>query len=164
VILIGIGGNLASALWGPPQATLKAALAQLGAEGVVVRRASGWYRSAPVPASGQPWFVNAVVSAATGLDADELLTSLQSIEKRFGRIRGKRNAARVLDLDLLDYRGELRRSPNLVLPHPRMHQRRFVLEPLAEIAPEWRHPILGSSAAQLLARLDTEQLIERMLC
>ena len=165
MILVGIGGNLASIPYGPPRNTLSAALAELEADGVTIRRRSGWYRSEPVPRSDQPWFLNAVVLLATGLGAIELLDALQAIELRFGRVRGERNAARVLDLDLLDYRGAVSNTPRLVLPHPRLHARRFVLVPLAEIAPAWRHPSSGLTASQLLARLAAQQQrIERLPC
>jgi 2-amino-4-hydroxy-6-hydroxymethyldihydropteridine diphosphokinase len=163
VILIGVGGNLESPQFGPPRNTLSAALAALEAQGISVLTRSGWYRSQPIPPSDQPWFINAVASLATKLGACELLDMLQAIERRLGRVRGERNAARVLDLDLLDYNGEIRETPTLVLPHPRLHERRFVLAPLAEIAPDWRHPVLGLTAAQLLARIASErQPIERL--
>jgi 2-amino-4-hydroxy-6-hydroxymethyldihydropteridine diphosphokinase len=160
-ILIGLGANLDSPRWGPPRATLTAALATLDSEGVVILARSSWYRSAPVPHSDQPWFVNAAAAVATSLDAVDLLALTQAIERRYGRVRSEPNAARVLDIDLLDYRGELVASPDLTLPHPRLHQRRFVLEPLAEIAPYWRHPALKLTAQQLLLRLDGAQLVER---
>ncbi len=164
MILIGLGGNLDSAQYGAPRRTLAAALAELDAEGVRIARRSGWYRSEPVPRSDQPWFVNAVAAAAADLGAEELLAVLQAIETRFGRIRGEPDAARVLDLDLLDHHGQVLDTPSLVLPHPRLHGRRFVLVPLVEIAPNWRHPRLGLTAGQLLAQLEDEQPIERMPC
>jgi 2-amino-4-hydroxy-6-hydroxymethyldihydropteridine diphosphokinase len=162
VTLIGIGGNLDSPRWGPPRETLSAALDALAGEGVTITARSAWYRSEPVPPSDQPWFVNAVAAVETALDAAGLLALMQAIEDRFGRVRGVRNAARVVDLDLLDHRVERIESKTLILPHPRLHQRRFVLEPLAEIAPGWRHPILGMTARQLIARLADEQPVERL--
>ena len=164
MILIGIGGNLESAWFGPPRETLSAALAALQEERINILTRSGWYRTEPVPRSDQPWFLNAVVSLATELGARDLLTALQAIERRFGRVRGEPNAPRVLDLDILDYEGEVINAASLVLPHPRLHERRFVLVPIAEIAPDWRHPILRLTAAQLLAQLSSEQQLERLSC
>jgi 2-amino-4-hydroxy-6-hydroxymethyldihydropteridine diphosphokinase len=164
VILIGIGGNLESAQFGPPRDTLTAALAALKEKRIRILTRSGWYRTEPVPRSDQPWFVNAVVSLATELGAKDLLNALQSTERQFGRLRGEPNAPRILDLDILDYQGEVTDTMSLVLPHPRLHERRFVLIPIAEIAPDWRHPILELTAAQLLARLSSEQQIEHIPC
>jgi 2-amino-4-hydroxy-6-hydroxymethyldihydropteridine diphosphokinase len=164
VILIGIGGNLDSPRFGPPRETLTAALAALERKGISVLARSGWYRSEPIPPSSQPWFVNAVVSVATELGASELLAKLQTLETRFGRVRGERNAARILDLDLLDYEGAVMHTPTLVLPHPRLHKRRFVLIPLGRIAPDWQHPIFEVTAAQLLARLPPDQQVVSLPC
>lgn len=162
LVLIGIGGNLDSPRWGPPRDTLTAALAALEAPGLTIATRSAWYRSEPVPRSDQPWFVNAVASVDTALGAGDLLAVMQKVEGLFGRVRGARDAARVLDLDLLDYCGQRIELAALALPHPRLHQRRFVLEPLAEIAPDWRHPILRQTAQQLLARLPAGQPVERL--
>jgi len=164
VILIGIGGNLESAQFGPPCDTLTAALAALKEKRISILTRSGWYRTEPVPRSDQPWFVNAVVSLATELGAKDLLNALQATERQFGRVRGELNAPRILDLDILDYQGEVMDTTSLVLPHPRLHERRFVLIPIAEIAPDWRHPILELTAVQLLARLSSEQRIHRLSC
>jgi 2-amino-4-hydroxy-6-hydroxymethyldihydropteridine diphosphokinase len=160
VILIGIGGNLNSPQFGPPRDTQVAALAALEQEGLGILVRSAWHLTEPVPRSRQPWFVNAVASVATRLDPSGLLALLQAVEQGFGRVRTEPNAARVLDLDLLDYEGVVMQTASLVLPHPRLHQRRFVLVPLAEIAPDWRHPLLGLTAAELLARLGPNQGIE----
>ena len=164
MILIGIGGNLASAQFGPPLDTLAAAMVALEAEGIRIATRSAWYRTEPLPRSDQPWFVNAVASLTTGLAARDLLAVLHVVEGQFGRVRGKRNAARVLDLDLLDYQGQVIDTASLVLPHPRLHQRRFVLVPLAEIAPDWRHPLSGLTAEQLLSRLAAKQPVKRLRC
>ena len=113
---------------------------------------SRWYWSAPIPPSAQPLFVNGVCALETALPPRQLLAALHVIEARFGRARAQANAARVLDLDLLTY-GEriLRLADGLVLPHPRLHRRAFVLRPLADIAPGWRHPVLGLPVETLLA-------------
>ncbi len=160
MILIGMGANLPS-LVGPPRQTLEAAVAALAEAGVAVEGRSAWYRSAPLPAGDQPWYVNGVVAVATRLGPVELLGLLHRVEARFGRVRRKRNEPRILDLDLLDHDGELRQEPP-VLPHPRLHERAFVLLPLADVAPEWRHPVSGASPAALIAALQPGQVVERL--
>jgi 2-amino-4-hydroxy-6-hydroxymethyldihydropteridine diphosphokinase len=161
VILVGIGSNLAAPGYRSPRDTAMAAVAQLPAIGVAIVARSPWYLSEPVPASDQPWFVNGVVEIATELPPPELLARLLALEAQFGRERGARDAARTLDLDLLDYDGRECSTPDLVLPHPRLHERRFVLAPLCDIVPDWRHPRLGLSAAELLAGLPPGQPIRR---
>src|SRR5258708_38581442 len=148
MILIGLGSNLENPRHGSPRRILTAALAALAARGIAVEARSAWYRSEPVPPSDQPWFVNAVAALSTGLGAAALLTEMQTLETRFGRRRSVRNAPRILDLDLLDHGGQVIATPALTLPHPRLHERRFVLAPLAEIAPAWRHPVFGATAGQ----------------
>jgi 2-amino-4-hydroxy-6-hydroxymethyldihydropteridine diphosphokinase len=159
VILIGFGANLPSAAGGPQQ-TLEAALVRLEASGVHIAARSRWYRTAPVPASDQPWFVNGIARVETALDPPALLALLRRIEGEFGRRRTVRNAARTLDLDIIDYDGRVENGADLVVPHPRMQDRAFVLLPLAEIAAGWRHPILGESVETLIAALPAEQKAE----
>ena len=153
MILIGIGSNLPSTAFGPPSANVEAALAALPAVGACVAARSSWYCSEPVPRSEQPWFINGVAALLTELEPTALLAQLLAVEDRFGRLRGEPNAARVLDLDLLDYNSLVLKTRALALPHPRLHRRRFVLLPLTELAPAWRHPLLHETAEQLLARL-----------
>ena len=160
MILIGLGANLPSVAGAPP-ATLAAALAALAEAEVRLVRRSPWYRSAPVPAGDQPWYVNGVVLVATPLSPAELLAVLHRVEASFGRIRRTRNEPRPLDLDLLDYDGRFRQEPP-VLPHPRLHERAFVLLPLRDVAPDWRHPASGAGLAELIAALPPGQEIERM--
>jgi 2-amino-4-hydroxy-6-hydroxymethyldihydropteridine diphosphokinase len=142
---------------------LEAALEELGRRGVVVRQVSPWYRTAPVPASDQPWYVNAVAEVSTDQTADSLLAQLHEVEDAFGRVRTVPNAARLIDLDLIDFNGEIVTGGpgRATLPHPRMEGRAFVLRPLADLAPDWRHPRTGASIQTLLAALPDDQAIER---
>ena len=114
-----------------------------------------------MPSSDQPWFVNAVAAVDTALGPAALLDGLLAVERRFGRVRKGRWEARALDLDLLDYRGLVRDgTPPPELPHPRLAGRAFVLLPLAEVAPEWRHPVTGIAVAALIADLPSGQTAE----
>jgi 2-amino-4-hydroxy-6-hydroxymethyldihydropteridine diphosphokinase len=161
MILVGLGGNLPSAA-GSPQETLAEALRRLELRGVSVLARSSWYRTAPVPASEQPWFANAVAAVATDLPPERLLALLQEVEAGLERVRGPRNAARTCDLDLLAYGTRISgpgESP--VLPHPRLHERGFVLRPLRDVAPGWRHPVSGLSVDALIAALSPNQRVEK---
>jgi 2-amino-4-hydroxy-6-hydroxymethyldihydropteridine diphosphokinase len=156
-IYIALGANLDHPSLGPPRASCEAALESLQKHGPQVLGRSRWYRSAPVPHSGQPWFVNGVAEIATGLDPGRLLALLHRIENDFGRVRLARDEARVLDLDLIAYGGRVS-APGAwpVLPHPRLAERAFVVLPLAELAPAWRHPASGLSAAELAESLQDQ--------
>src|SRR6476469_10927882 len=162
-IFVGVGANLTHERYGTPQHTLEAALQELGHRGVRTLRISSWYRTAPVPASDQPWYVNAVAEVASDLAADALLAELHAVEAEFGRHRTVPNAARPIDLDLLDYQGEIAPGgpARATLPHPRMLGRAFVLRPLAELAPDWRHPVTGQPIGELLDALTAAQMAER---
>jgi len=159
MIVIALGANLPSAAGGPQQ-TLEAALQRLETSGVRVLGRSRWYRTAPVPVSEQPWFVNGVARVETTLEPTALLAVLQGLEREFGRQRTVANAARTLDLDVIDYDGTVENTPELTLPHPRMQDRAFVLLPLAEIAPGWLHPTLGKTVESLISALPPEQKAE----
>lgn len=154
-VFVALGGNLPAVPWGSPRQVLIAAVDALAGEpGVRVLRCSRWYCSPPVPPSAQPWFVNGVVEIATELSPPALLARLHEVEARFGRVRHLRNEARTLDLDLLAYGKWISDPPAApALPHPRLHQRAFVLAPLCDLAPAWRHPRLLRSAEALLAAL-----------
>ncbi|MDA1099046.1 MAG: 2-amino-4-hydroxy-6-hydroxymethyldihydropteridine diphosphokinase [Proteobacteria bacterium] len=156
MILIGLGGNLESPEFGAPEQVLGASLNQLQQAGVRLLGRSPWYRSAPVPASDQPWFVNGVARIETALAPQALLALLHRVEARLGRRRGARWAARIIDLDLLAYGERVVADcgrDGLVLPHPRLCERAFVLAPLADLVPAWRHPVSGKLATELLAAL-----------
>ena len=162
-ILLGLGANLPSPAYGAPRLTLAAALARLEANGSHIAARSRWYEAAPVPAGDQPWFVNAVARIETALDPIGLLAALHGIEAEFGRVRGVRDAPRIIDLDLLAYGDRVMRGEGAPqLPHPRMHERAFVLLPLREIAPRWYHPLLGRSLDELIARLPPDQVARPM--
>ncbi len=148
MIGIGLGANLPSDL-GPPEVTLAAALRMMPEIGISVLKCSGFIETEPVPSSDQPNYINAVALVETDLSPSELMASLLALETQFGRVRTIRNAARIIDLDLLFYNAVVMARAELSLPHPRLAERLFVVGPLAEIAPDWQHPISGETAFQL---------------
>jgi len=159
-VYVGLGGNLPSR-FGEPIQTCEAALTAMQARGLAIVRRSRWYKSAPVPPSDQPWFINGAVEVAGPAAADPvaLLALLKGVERDFGRAAAARNAARIVDLDILAM-GTLVRAEEPAVPHPRMHERAFVLLPLSEIAPAWTHPASGSSLADLVRLLPAGQHAE----
>ena len=158
-LFIGLGANLTPDGYTSPREGCVAAVSALADEGVHLSALSRWYESAPVPISDQPWYLNAVAEATTELNAASALAALHSIERRFGRIRTERNAARVLDLDLLDFAGMVSDASDLALPHPRLHERAFVLLPLGELCPDWVHPLSGIAIQDLIAMIPADQQI-----
>ncbi|MGF1628182.1 MAG: 2-amino-4-hydroxy-6-hydroxymethyldihydropteridine diphosphokinase [Kiloniellaceae bacterium] len=163
MILVGLGSNLTTAQLQTSEDVLEAAINALINSGVDVIQKSPWYRSAPIPASEQPWFVNGVASLGTQLGPRALLQLLHEVETEYGRVRGAPNASRTLDLDLLAYGDRiLDEAGGIKLPHPRLAERAFVLQPLADLAPCWRHPVTGLTAAEMLAALPPDQVVERL--
>ncbi|MGD1869165.1 MAG: 2-amino-4-hydroxy-6-hydroxymethyldihydropteridine diphosphokinase [Neomegalonema sp.] len=176
-ILIALGANLPSR-WGPPEATLGEALSQLDARGVKLRARSRWWRTPAFPVGSGPDFVNAAADVACDMSPEQLLAQLHAVEADMGRARPERWAPRVVDLDLIAY-GDLiepdvdtakrwldlttseamKRAPDqIILPHPRLHERGFVLAPLADVAPDWRHPFLGVTVRELFEALPVEAM------
>lgn len=150
---IAFGANLSN-----PRQALMDSVAGLGEAGVLVDAVSNLWRSqAWPPGSGAPDYENAAMSVRTELTASDLMALLLWIETDLGRVRTVRNAPRTCDLDLLDYDGQHSEDAFCTLPHPRLHQRDFVLLPLAEIIdPDWRHPILGTTTKEMLETLSTK--------
>ncbi|WP_416898172.1 MAG: 2-amino-4-hydroxy-6-hydroxymethyldihydropteridine diphosphokinase [Minwuia sp.] len=165
MIIIGLGANLPHPEHGEPAQTLEAALAALASRGVRVAAQSRWYLTPPWPESlsGQPWYVNGVAAVETDLCADRLLQTLHEVEWSFGRVRTERWAPRRIDLDLIDFDGVVRAPCGVhgvaALPHPRMHERAFVLLPLQEIAPDWRHPSSGLPLESMIGGTDCSRIV-----
>lgn len=151
MILVALGANLVSPA-GPPESTLRAALDTLAEGGVGIAAVSRFYRTPAWPEPSDPPFVNAVARVETVLTPLRLLDRLHDVETVFGRVRSARNAPRTLDLDLLDYDGRIEAGPP-VLPHPRIAERAFVLIPLADVAPGWKHPVSGETVERLIAAI-----------
>ncbi len=138
------------------------ALVRLKNHEIRILEQSRWYRSAPVPRSNQPDFINGAVLAESPCGPAQLLAILHDVEDDFGRIRRTRNEARTLDLDLIDFAGLVNedggRGP--ILPHPRMRDRAFVLLPLRDVVPDWRHPVTGESVDEMIAALPEPMHVE----
>ena len=159
-ILIAIGANLVGPDGAPPLETCRRAVLALDAlPGLRLRGVSRWYESEPIPPSGQNSYVNGVaLLVGVAIDPAGLLEQLQAIETRFGRQRSAPNAARTLDLDIIAAGDLVRHAPDPILPHPRAHERGFVLLPLRDVAPGWRHPELGLDVDALIARLPAQHI------
>ncbi len=147
-VFIGIGSNLENRT----ENCLKA-LRSIS-EFSTIKTVSSFYETKPVGRENQPDFINAVAKVSTQLSSDDLLTSLKAVEKQMGRKDGKRWEPRIIDLDILFYENFVIESLELTIPHKELHRRRFVLEPLCEIAPYFEHPILKQTVSKLLKNLE----------
>lgn len=148
IVVVALGGNLAGNFVSS-EALLEAAVAKLVEAGLPVLARSGWWRSAAWPDPSGPEYRNGVALVEANRGPEALMNTLFQVEAAFRRVRAGKNAPRTLDLDLIAYGRLVCDDPGLTLPHPRAHERLFVMGPLAEIAPTWRHPVLGRTAAEL---------------
>ena len=175
--IVALGANVSSDA-GNPQETLKIALKLINQKAIDVLRVSSWWRTPAFPAESGDDFINAVAVVESALGPEDLLKNLHEVELELGRVRQRRWEPRACDLDLIAHgqqiapdEDELRRlmalgltaldeppPDQLVLPHPRMHERSFVLAPMAEVAPDWRHPLLDQTTTEMLSALPAERL------
>ena len=159
MIIIAVGANLSGPGGESPLETCIGAVSALGdIPGLRLVTVSPWYRSAPISAFEQPDFCNGIVRLEGEIEPLALLEAVHKIEAQFGRERSIINAARSLDLDIIDLNGTIRAILPVILPHPRAHLRAFVLRPLMDVAPGWRHPTLRRGVASLLADLSPQAI------
>ena len=156
VAYLSLGSNL-----GDREAQLRAALDRLQTEGRIVS-VSSFYETEPVEFTDQAWFLNCAVALETTDTPAQLMAAILQIERQMGRQRIQRKGPRTIDIDILLFDGEVLDSSALTIPHPAMHQRRFVLQPLAEIAPEARHPLLKKTTRELLDALPAGQAVRKL--
>jgi len=154
-VYIGLGSNRGDRL-----KNLKDSLSHIKRE-IEIRRVSSLYLTEPVGMEGS-WFLNCVLEGETELDPNELMETLLAIEKEMGRVRKKKKEERIIDLDLLLYQGRVLKEKGLILPHPRLHKRRFVLVPLVEINPHLYHPVLKRTVKEILNGLKDSYRIDKL--
>jgi 2-amino-4-hydroxy-6-hydroxymethyldihydropteridine diphosphokinase len=156
LVYLSLGSNL-----GDRQVQLQDALAKLAAVGRVVATSS-FYETEPVEFTQQPWFLNCAIALETNKTPEQLMAAILRIEEEMGRRRVQKKGPRAIDIDILLFDDTIVDSKELTIPHPAMHQRRFVLEPLAEIAPELLHPVLKKTIGELLDSLPPGQVVKRL--
>ena len=156
-VYLSLGSNL-----GDRAKNLREAIAAVRKAGIQVTRISSVYETEPVDYLDQPWFVNLAAEGETELAPAGLLEALRAIERQMGSEKLVPKGPRFIDMDILLYGDEVIDTPELQVPHPRMHLRRFVLEPLAEIAPDLRHPVLGLNVSEMLAQTPDKSVVRKL--
>jgi 2-amino-4-hydroxy-6-hydroxymethyldihydropteridine diphosphokinase len=156
-VYLSLGSNV-----GDREKNLRAAIDQLPHAGVAVARVSSFYETEPVDLREQPWFLNCVVEAETHFDATTLLKALREIEMKMGSKKLVPKGPRLIDMDILLYGSETLDTPELQVPHPRMHLRRFVLVPLAEIAPTLKHPSWPKTVSEMVSETTDSSEVRRL--
>lgn len=157
-VIISIGGNIRSDEGFHPIDIALKAIHIMKDFSINVKKQSRWYETEPIPKSDQPNFYNCIIIAKTTLNELDVLKSLHKIEHMFGRRRKEVNESRVIDLDLIDYSNKILKNTEIIIPHPRAHQRRFVMEPLAELDQNWFHPILKKNVNKILIGLKDQKI------
>ena len=157
-IIIGIGGNLKSDDGDHPIKVAMKAIRFLEDYSIEITNQSSWYETEPIPRSDQPNFFNCIIFANTILNELDVLKSLHDIEHILGRRRKLANEARVIDLDLIAYSNKILRNKKIIVPHPRAHKRRFVMEPLSELDQNWVHPVLKININKILKNLENQNI------
>ena len=157
MIIVAIGSDLSSRTYGLPENNCSECLKILR-KVFFVRKVSKFYKSEPIPKSDQQWYVNGVVEICTTLYPQDILHKLFLIESYFKRTRKIRNEPRVIDLDLISYKNKIINNNSLIIPHPRMHRRKFVIRPICDLDPNWKHPVLKKKANVLLKSVANQKI------
>ena len=156
--IISIGANIKNPNGFHPMETCEKAMIEISNFPIFIEKKSSWYISSPVPYSNQPKYYNCLIIALTKLNDISVLKILNNIEKKFGRIRTKKNMSRCIDLDIIDISHRVKKSLKLTIPHPRAHVRKFVLIPMIEINPVWCHPIYKKNSRIFLKKIKKQDI------